>query len=175
MTLTTHHGPQIGYGSGWLIDASTVITAGHNLYGRSLIGTKVSQYYASEVLVQLGVHGDLADPIVEKQYGDCTAVHWGYYAASNMRYDFAVIKLRKPFKDYGSIAFKKPALTGSNVHLQVVGYPGDLGSPQDSHKGFKMFFSEASVTYNIKQGGSLICHPLDTSCGLSITRRQILS
>lgn len=176
MTLIAPHGPSHGplysYGTGWLIDASTVITAGHNLYG---VDPYAKQYYASEVLVQLGVHGDLADPIVEKQYGHCTAVHWGYYGATKMRYDFAVIKLKNPFKDYVSIGFNKPALAGAGVHLQVVGYPGDQIGPKDSRKGFRMFSSEGSVTYNIKRDGSLICHPLDTSPGSSITRHQILS
>lgn len=170
MTLIRHDKPVVGYGTGWLIDASTVITAAHNLYGGYRVGTQYFKYYASEVLVQLGVHGELADPIVEKQYSNCTAVHWGYYGAARERYDFAVIKLRSPFKDYVSIAFDKPALTGSNVHLQVVGYPGDLNGPRDSRTGFRMFSSEASVTYNIEQDGSLICHPLDTYQGSSITR-----
>ncbi len=176
MTIkTTQRQELVSHGTGWLVDASTVITAGHNLYGPYRVGTQSVKGHTVEVLVQLGVHGTSADSIVEKQYGHCTAVHWGYYGATQKRYDFAVIRLRNPFKDFVSIAFEKPALTGSGAHLQVVGYPGDLSGFGDSRKGFRMMSSEASVTYNIKQDGYLICHPLDTYPGSSLTRRQILS
>ena len=174
-TINTSIGVYKAYGTGWLIDASTVITAGHNLYGPYTVGRQRVDGYASEVLVQLGVHGELADPDVEKQYGHYTAVHWGYYRTKNERHDFAVVKLRSPFKEYVPIAFDKPSLTGSGVHLQVVGYPGDLKGSQDSRQGFRMFQSEGSVTYNIKQDGDMIYHTLDTYKGSSMIRHQILS
>ena len=175
MTINTSGGIFEGYGTGWLIDASTVITAGHNLYGPYPVGLQQVDGYTSEVLVQLGVYGESANPTIEKQYGHYTAVHWGYYRTTQSRHDFAVIKLRNPFKDYVHITYEKPALTGSGVHLQVVGYPGDLKGPQDSRKGFRMFQSKGSVTYNIKQDGYMIYHTLDTYQGSSIIRHQILS
>jgi V8-like Glu-specific endopeptidase len=145
-------------GSGWLIDESTVVTASHNLYD------PVEKHFARGVTVYIGItNGKKENDRVEKRAGQFVAVHWGYFAASLRQNDMAVIKLQSGFDHVTPIHCKDAAVKG-NIHLEVVGYPGDMGV-KGKNKGWVMYRSHGDYRYDLVEDEYLLHHNCDTYPG----------
>ena len=158
--VTTKDEPEIGYGTGWLIDNSTVVTAAHNLYDPS------DESYASEVEVQVGITKGSKN--VETRWGHFAAIHWGYYAARKRQNDVAMIKLESPFHKVVPIRYSTADLVKTeSSFLKVVGYPANSGGI-GIHQGKIMHVSEGAHAegWNLKSTDYILRHRLDTDKGL---------
>jgi len=145
-------------GSGWLIDKSTVVTAAHNLYD------PVRKHFARQITVYIGItNGKKKHPRVETRAAQFAAVHWGYFAASLRQNDFAVLKLQNGFDDVTPIECKVAAPAGK-IHLEVVGYPGDMGI-KGKDEGWVMYKSHSDYRYNLVEDDYLLHHKCDTYPG----------
>ena len=157
--VTTKDGKEIAYGTGWLIDNSTVVTAAHNLYSPK------DESYAFEVEVKVGVTKGSNN--VETQWGDFVAIHWGFYAARKRQNDMAVIKLRSPFLKVVPIRCgNAPLVKTESSFLRVVGYPTDRGGIGD-HEGMIMHVSQGAHAggWDLKSTDYILRHYLDTDKG----------
>ena len=150
---------EIAYGTGWLINNFTVVTAAHNLYSPS------DGSYALEVKVQVGVTKGSKN--VEMRWGHSVAIHWGFYAVGKRQNDMAMIKLESPFDKVVPILCRNaPLVETERRFLRVVGYPGSRGGAGE-HQGKAMHVSEgAHAGWDLKSTNYIFRHYLDTDNGL---------
>lgn len=143
-------------GTGFLINAHTVVTVAHNVFGKD--------GRATQVHVHAGFRGnDHVEP--EIQVGEYVAMHWGYYRTGGEAYDFAVIRLKKPFSTvHNYIPWKNCPVKGNGGKIAVVGYPCDI--PKGA-KGKYMYVSQGPMKHNLAETGYILRHKLDTECGNS--------
>jgi len=168
-----HYGPKIvARGTGWLIDNNTVITAAHNLYNPS------EKRHAIKVNVFVGYTGENTTALVRREgrQAQAAVVHWGYYATGQEHYDFAVLRLKSPFKDVRSIPFRAtPSATQHSTKLRVVGYPGDLPEDDEKLRGHIMYRSQCRIAaYNLEDDGYQLRYLLDTYKGSSMQYIAVL-
>ena len=156
--FTTKDGTENAYGTGWLINNFTVVTAAHNLY------SPLDESYASEVKVQVGVTKGSKN--VETRWGHFVAIHRGFYAARKRQNDMAMIKLESPFDNVVPILCSNaPLVETEKRSLRVVGYPGNRGGAGE-HQGKIMHVSEgAHAGWDLKSTDYIFRHHLDTDNG----------
>ena len=148
-------------GTGWLIDATTVVTCAHNFYSTT------KKAHALNVTAYIGYAANASRDFtkIEARRGVSVAIHWGYYAAPQTKHDFAILTLRKPFKDAKPLPAKTTPLTSVEPLLRVVGYPGDI--PQGENRGKVVYQSEGiEQTYDLRTTDYEIAYTLDTFKGL---------
>ena len=157
--IRTKDETEIAYGTGWLIDNSTVVTAAHNLY------SPLDESYAFEVKVQVGVTKGSKN--VETRWGHSAAIHGGYYAAGKRQNDIAMIKLESPFHKVVPIRYgNAPLVEIESSFLRVVGYPGNSGGTGE-HQGRIMHVSQGAHAegWDLKSMDYILRHHLDTDIG----------
>ena len=156
--VTTKDGTENAYGTGWLINNFTVVTAAHNLY------SPLDESYAFEVKVQVGVTKGSKN--VETRWGHFVAIHWGFYAARKRQNDMAMIKLESPFDNVVPILCRNaPLVETEKRSLRVVGYPGNRGGAGE-YQGKTMHVSEgAHAGWDLKSTDYILRHHLDTDSG----------
>lgn len=156
--FTTKDGTVIAFGTGWLINNFTVVTAAHNLY------SPLDESYASEVKIQIGVTKGSKN--VETRRGHFAAIHWGFYAAGKRKNDMAMIKLESPFHKVVPILCGDAPLVETECRtLRVVGYPGSRGEASE-HQGRIMHVSEgAHAGWDLESTDYILRHHLDTDNG----------
>ena len=150
---------ETAYGTGWLIDNSTVVTAAHNLY------SLLDESYAFDVEVKVGVTKGSKN--VETQWGHFAAIHWGFYAAGKRQNDMAMIKLKSPFRKVVPILCGNARLVETeSSFLRVVGYPANRGGTGE-HQGMIMHVSGGAHAegWDLKSTDYILRHRLDTVKG----------
>lgn len=121
--------------TGWLIENDLLVTAGHcsydwsHKYGRlthvkAYIGYsgKDSVREKSEVQLRMGIRVTSTE-------------RWLSKGATDPRGDVALIRLNKAFTGVTPLKYTPTPLSGSNVRIGVVGYPGDLMKKSTKEKG----------------------------------------
>ncbi|MEW6649654.1 MAG: trypsin-like serine protease, partial [Chloroflexota bacterium] len=109
--------------SGWMLGPSTVVTAGHCIYSRSV------QRFAYNVTIIPGYNGEDSN---STPYGKCTTligkVLSPWFINGDIGYDYGVYKLACRVGEVtGNLGFRTTAGTGVGIFEAVVGYPGDKG------------------------------------------------
>lgn len=122
-------------GTGWLVNPSTIVTAGHNLYDIK------KKSHATRIKVTVGLKGKppATDTGLEEQYASSATVHWAYYDRSRRCNDFGIVRLHTPFKDIQPILWQDAPPSSKGEQCKVVGYPGDLPSLTDRERGYIMY------------------------------------
>ncbi|KAJ9131063.1 hypothetical protein NKR23_g11900 [Pleurostoma richardsiae] len=142
--------------TGWLIDSSTVVTAGHNVYDWR-------DGYLVSVKAFTGYYGPKSeyDPKVDRRHGRCVILPYAWIAKEYENYDVALIALEKPFTISTSVKYTNTPETETKRYLGVVGYPTDLDNGDSMYEGF------VETTYDLSKYGMMLAYQVDTMGGNS--------
>ncbi|GAW15167.1 hypothetical protein ANO14919_045760 [Xylariales sp. No.14919] len=143
------------YGTGFLIDAHTVVTAAHNIHDHD--------WRPTSVRVHVGYWGN-GNVKQEVRMGKYAAIHWGYYRTGQGVYDLAVIRVSKPFKQVRSyIRYDTCPINGDGRQIAIVGYP--CHDTRKDMEGKYMYISHGLACYNLAGDDGILRHLLDTESG----------
>ncbi|XDG03192.1 hypothetical protein ABKA04_002807 [Annulohypoxylon sp. FPYF3050] len=136
-------------GTGFLINNRTVVTAAHN----------VCDDYATSIEVHVGYcEGNHVQH--ETRWGKHVAINLGYHNYKDHVYDFAVIRLNKPFNKVREYIQCRSSST-EHPEIAVVGYPQD---PQQNKDGQHMHISKGPKG---RVEDHVLRYKLDTTAGNS--------
>lgn len=150
-------------GTGWLIRDDILVTGGDVVYDRRFdLGS------CTQMKCYIGYNGrdSVASPQVQARHGVnvATAAKW-VETNEDRSSDVAFIKVNRPFQgNLGTFKFEATPLSGENVKLGVVGYPGDMSF--DDERGGQMYAEFASTSYDLnKSPRNLIEYQISTFGG----------
>ncbi|KAI0900722.1 trypsin-like cysteine/serine peptidase domain-containing protein [Annulohypoxylon nitens] len=135
-------------GTGFLVNCDTVVTAAHC----------VRDDYATNIRVDVGYCGG-GKVQHEIRWGKHVAINWGYHISNDYVYDFAVIRLDKPFNKVQK--YFKCGSSSKQPQIAVAGYPLD---PNRTKENKDMYISKGPKG-DIKD--RVLRYKLDTSPGHS--------
>ena len=153
--------------TGWLINSDTIVTAGHCAYDWSHNLGKLTH-----VKAYIGYYGkesikDDRNSAVQFRTGKRVAVLEDWLTSGeNESRDVAFVEVDSPFNGIKPIKYQPTPLTGTNVVLGVVGYPGDLMNPRSKEKGAVSFSPPVALNSGLKP---------DSSCTKCILLQPLIS
>ncbi|KAK3339634.1 hypothetical protein B0T25DRAFT_467133 [Lasiosphaeria hispida] len=140
-------------GSGWLVDAKTLITAGHVVYDhRYRLGP------AFQIRCYIGYNGrdsiTNASSDVKVSFGQAVVTTAEWVQSQTRQRDFAIIRVDKDFPGNLRILGYSPTPPSETMglYLGVVGYPADMFLESKSkirEKGAQMYENFAMVKWNL--------------------------
>ncbi|KAK5651828.1 hypothetical protein OQA88_11597 [Cercophora sp. LCS_1] len=139
-------------GTGYLISPNTLITAGHCVFDISA-NSKKGLGRVSEMKVFIGYRGrdsvDGSNNAVQERHATFAATTLKWVKAADRRGDVGFVQLDSPFTgNLRPFPWKETPLTGTDVMLGVIGYPGDKDI--GGEKGAEMYELLESTTYSLK-------------------------
>ncbi|KAI8712769.1 hypothetical protein NCS52_01375900 [Fusarium sp. LHS14.1] len=152
-------------GTGWLIQPDIIVTDGDYVYTASQnLGA------CTQMKCYIGYNGieSIDSPQVQSRYGVnvATTTKW-LETDQNRSRDVAFIQINRPFEgDLGTVKFEVTPLSGENVKLGVVGYPGD--NPSGDEAGGRMYAEFANTSYDLNSNpNNMINYHISTFGGQS--------
>ncbi|KAK0714490.1 trypsin-like cysteine/serine peptidase domain-containing protein [Lasiosphaeris hirsuta] len=155
-------------GTGYLVSADTLITAGHCVFDINH-ESKKGLGRVTEMKVFIGYSGkksvDTGGVQQRKAASVATTVEW--VTSGNRRGDVAFVRLDKAFTgNLRLFTYKDTPLAQPDVMLGIVGYPGD--KDVDSEKGAEMYELMESNTYNLEKNPyNMLSYTISTFKGQS--------
>lgn len=121
--------------TGWLIENDLLVTAGHCAYDwshrygllthvKAYIGYSGKEAASDTQMVQLRMGIRVA-----------TTEGWLINGSSDSRGDVSLIRVNKPFTGVTPFKYLPTPMSGTEVRIGVVGYPGDLKKKRTGEKG----------------------------------------
>ncbi|KAL9111829.1 MAG: hypothetical protein Q9187_007870, partial [Circinaria calcarea] len=155
--------------TGWLINGDTIVTAGHCAYdwshnlGRLTHVKAYIGYYGKESIK------DNRNSAVQFRTAKRVAVLEDWLTnGDNEPRDVAFIQVDPPFNGIKPIKHQPTPLTGTNVVLGVVGYPGDLMNPKSKERGAFMYEMYLGTNFDVsKTKNKMLQYTIDTYGGNS--------
>ncbi|KAJ2978385.1 hypothetical protein NUW58_g7515 [Xylaria curta] len=165
-------------GSGWLLDDSTIVTAGHCVYRIERSSDRRMNYgllRAVEIEVCIGYArgGASGSSNMESRKGKWVLTHHEWYDRQEKDCDIALIRLQDAFEHpRGFPHVNETPRRGENETIYVVGYPIDIPPhlrqtmPEDT-TGHIMYESSRSVTWDLDNPDTGLTYRADTYAGNS--------
>ncbi|KAI1754930.1 trypsin-like cysteine/serine peptidase domain-containing protein [Xylaria castorea] len=165
-------------GSGWLIDDSTVVTAGHCVYNIARSGhwsENLGIVRAVDIEVHIGyARGKCSGSSdVESRKGKWVLTHHEWYDKQEKDCDIAMIRLEDAFEHPRTFRYvNETPRKGENEEIHVVGYPADVplyfqqNMPEGS-AGQVMYESSRTMTWDLDKPDTGLTYRADTYRGNS--------
>lgn len=150
-------------GTGWLIRPDLVVTGGDVVYS-----TSQNLGACTQMKCYIGYNGreSIKTPRVQSRYGVnvATTAKW-LETDQNRSRDVAFIQINRPFEgNLGTFKFEATPLSGENVKLGIVGYPGDKTFGDEA--GGRMYAEFANTSYDLSESpGNLLDYRISTFGG----------
>lgn len=143
-----------GIATGWLLNSTTAVTAGHCVLTKSSKGDQLTLYSAEIVS---GYRGSKSDHDVESRFGSIVAIPRQFWENSGRRRnDVAFIRVSVPFSTSAKPLPYIHTPTLQNRRVGVVGYPGDKWDG-NMYESFQIM--------DIQPRDGLVKHKVDTNGG----------
>ncbi|EEU35629.1 uncharacterized protein NECHADRAFT_86838 [Fusarium vanettenii 77-13-4] len=150
-------------GTGWLIRPDLVVTGGDVVYS-----TSQNLGACTQMKCYIGYNGreSIKNPWVQSRHGVnvATTAKW-LETDQNRSRDVAFIQINRPFEgNLGTFKFEATPLSGENVKLGIVGYPGDKTFSDEA--GGRMYAEFANTSYDLSESpGNLLDYRISTFGG----------
>ncbi|KAK7192796.1 hypothetical protein DPSP01_011217 [Paraphaeosphaeria sporulosa] len=144
-------------GTGWLVNSTTVATAGHCLYDREDTGG-----YLQYIKVYFGFHGSSStkEATCIYRHGVSAAIPAEYLKAQSYQHDVGFITLNQPVTDIEPVKYTSTPKKTS-LKLGVVGFPGDRDFGQYLYEHWE------DVDIDLASNDVLLSYKIDTTGGQS--------